>query len=124
MSFNQQLFRYISRMMCASKGKRIAYSVGNIILMALAALACWGVVQSWNAMFEVNFFAGLLGLIFCVAAAIMCFVNGVVAQLIMLVASAIGIANPEERKYNIAAFIIALLSFVAIIVVIIVLINA
>ena len=54
----------------------------------------------------------------------MCFVNGVVAQLIMLVASGIGIANPEERKYNIAAFIIALLSFVAIIVVIIVLINA
>ena len=111
-------------MMCASKGKRIAYSVGNIILMALAALASWGVVQSWNAMFEVNFFAGLFGLIFCVAAAIMCFVNGVVAQLIMLVASAIGIANPEERKYNIAAFVIALLSFVAIIVVIIVLINA
>lgn len=116
MTFNYQFWRYIGHMMGAFKGRRIVYAVVNVVLMGLSALACWGVVASWNAMFEVNFFAGLLGLIFCVAAAIMCFVNGVVAQLIMLVASGIGIANPEERKYNIAAFIIALLSLVALVV--------
>lgn len=116
MTFNYQFWRYIGKMMGSFKGRRIVYAVVNVVLMALAALACWGVVACWNAMFEVNFFAGLLGLIFCVAAAIMCTVNGVVAQLIMLVSSAIGIANPEERKYNIAAFIIALLSLVALVV--------
>lgn len=119
MSFVRQLIRHISSCITAEKGKRIIYAVVNIAFIAIAVLSGWGVLKAWEIMFNENFIGGLILLIVCVAFAILFVIDGVIGQLIHTVVNFIFIFNREERGYAICAFIIALLSIIAMVVAIV-----
>ena len=119
MNFVTQLIRHISSCITAEKGKRIIYAVVNIAFIAIAVLSGWGVLKAWEIMFNENFIGGLILLIVCVAFAILFVIDGVIGQLIHTVVNFIFIFNREERGYAISAFIIALLSIIAMVVVIV-----
>ena len=90
---------------------------------AIAVLSGWGVLKAWEIMFSETFIGGLLLLIVCAAFAIIFLIDGVIGQLIHTVVNFISIFNREERGYAICAFIIALLSIVAMAVVMVILLN-
>ena len=123
MSFVRQLIRHIGSCITAEKGKRILYAVVNIAFIAIAVLSAWGVVKAWEMMFSTTFIGGLILLIVCVAFAILSFIDGVIGQLIHTVVNFIFIFNREERGYAIGAFIISLLSIIAMVVVIVILLK-
>ena len=62
-------------------------------------------------------------MIVCAAFAIFSLIDGVIGQLIHAVVNFIFIFNREERGYAICAFIIALLSIVAMVVVMVILLS-
>ena len=62
-------------------------------------------------------------MIVCAAFAIIFLIDGVIGQLIHTVVNFISIFNREERGYAICAFIIALLSIFAMVVVMVILLN-
>ena len=111
MKFVSQLIRHIGSCITAEKGKRIFYAVVNIAFIAIAVL------------FSETFIGGLLLLIVCATFAILFLIDGVIGQLIHTVVNFIFIFNREERGYAIFAFIIALLSIVAMVVVMVILLN-
>lgn len=106
------LARRIGRMSGASGKKRIAYAIGNVILMALSVVFVLCVKWSWEFMTGNNFIAGLLCLILSIAAALFSFAEGFIAQFALVFISGIGIRTdgPEHRSANTAALIIALLT--------------
>ena len=116
MNFVSQLIRHIGSCITAEKGKRIFYAVVNIAFI-------WGVLKAWEIMFSETFIGGLLLLIVCATFAILFLVDGVIGQLIHTVVNFIFIFNREERGYAICAFIIALLSIIAMVVVMVILLN-
>ena len=75
-------------------------------------------------MFGSSFIGGLIFLIVSVAATVMFFLQGFVAQIALVFIAGIGIANPDDRGGNIAACIIALVTVVGMIVAAILLIPA
>ena len=99
------------------------YAVVNIAFIAIAVLSGWGVLKAWEIMFSETFIGGLLLLIACATFAILSLIDGVIGQLIHTVVNFIFIFNREERGYAICAFIIALLSIVAMVVVMVILLN-
>lgn len=111
MKVGQQLIRHIGNIITAEKGKRIVYALVNIIFIAIAVLAGFGVIKSFDIMTGQTFIGGLLLIIVCIAFAIIFLIDGIIGQLIMLVWSIVLIFNPDERKYAIVSVIIALLSF-------------
>ena len=111
MKVGQQLIRHIGNIITAEKGKRIVYALVNIIFIAIAVLAGFGVIKSFDIMTGQTFIGGLILIIVCIAFAIIFLINGIIGQLIMLVWSIVLIFNPDERKYAIVSVIIALLSF-------------
>ena len=125
MNFVSQLIRHIGSCITAEKGKRIFYAVVNIAFIAIAVLSGWGVLKAWEIaweiMFSETFIGGLLLLIVCATFAILFLVDGVIGQLIHTVVNFIFIFNREERGYAICAFIIALLSIIAMVVVMVIL---
>lgn len=123
MNFVRQLIRHIGSCITAEKGKRIFYAVVNIAFIAIAVLSGWGVLKAWEIMFSETFIGGLLLLIVCATFAILSLIDGVIGQLIHTVVNFIFIFNREERGYAIFAFIIALLSIVAMVVVMVILLN-
>ena len=134
MNFVRQLIRHIGSCITAEKGKRIFYAVAekgkrifyavvNIAFIAIAVLSGWGVLKAREIMFSETFIGGLLLLIVCATFAIIFLIDGVICQLIHTVVNFIFIFNREERGYAICAFIIALLSIVAMVVVMVILLN-
>lgn len=122
MTFGRQLLRHIFKCVSAEKGKRILYAVVNIVFIALAVLSGWGFVKALDIMFGQTFVGGLILLIVCGAFAVGFLINGVICQLIHTVVNLIAIFTSEERNYAIWAFIIALLSIVAMVTAIVLLV--
>lgn len=117
MKHTLEFIYYIGNQVTASGGKRIIYALANILMMALAVAAAIGIRTLYLGMGEINFFAALLGIILCAVVCVIFAIDGVIAQLVMLVASFIGIFNkaaPENRGTNAVAFVIALLSTVGV----------
>lgn len=111
------LLRYVGKQVTATGKKRVIYSIVNILLMAAAVGSAIGIRTLYLGMGEINFFAAILGIILCAVICVIFAIDGVIAQLVLLVASGIGMFNkaePENRAPNIAAFIIALLSTVGV----------
>lgn len=106
--------RHIANMGAASGKKRVLYAFGNIVIMALGVFFALCVKWSFELLSE-TFIGGLFCIIMSVAVAIFTFLQGFVAQFALVVIAGIGIANPEERGGNIAAFIIALLTSVGLV---------
>ena len=106
--------RHISNMAAASGKKRIVYAFANIFIMALGVF--FALCVKWSfALLSETFIGGLLGIILSAALTIFTFLQGFVAQFALVVIAGIGIAVPEERGGNIAAFIIALLTSVGLV---------
>ena len=118
----RELFRFIhhiSKMGSAGGGKRVFYALLHIVAVVLAFAAGYGAywlfanfsnLLSQNLLFILIFIPAV---IVCVGAAILFFLQGAVAQVILIVFAAIGIKDPEERAGNIVALLIAVLSLVA-----------
>ncbi len=106
--------RHISNMGAASGKKRIVYAFANIAIMALGIFFALCVKWSFALMSE-TFIGGLLGIILSVALTIFTFLQGFLAQFALVIIAGIGIADPQERGGNIAAFIIALLTSVGLV---------
>lgn len=113
--------RHIMNMTAASGKKRIAYAIGNIIIMMLGVFFAVCIKWSWDYMLNSSFIVGIIVIIICCALTIFTFLQGFVSQFALVVISGIGIANPEERKYNVAAFIISLLTSVGLVAALVVL---
>ena len=118
----RELFRFIhhiSNMGSAGGGKRVFYALLHIVAVVLAFAAGYGAywlfanfsnLLSQNLLFILIFIPAV---IVCAGAAILFFLQGAVAQVILIVFAAIGIKDPEERAGNIVALLIAVLSLVA-----------
>lgn len=119
MTFREQFIKHIFNMLNPSGKKKIFYSILNILYIALAVLSVWGFIQSLTIMQTTTFFGGILLLILCGVFALAFVINGVIGQLVLLISSFVCFFNPEERKGNIIAFFIALLSIVTVVVIII-----
>lgn len=105
-----RFIRHIGNMRAASGKKRVAYAFGNMLLMALCVLSALCVKWSWTLMSDSSFIFGLFCVIVSVAVTVLFFLQGVLAQIALIFIAGIGIATPEDRSGNIAAFIIALLT--------------
>ena len=118
----RELFRFIhhiSKIGGAGGGKRVFYALLHIVAVVLAFAAGYGAywlfanfsnLLSQNLLFILIFIPAV---IVCVGAAILFFLQGAVAQVILIVFAAIDIKDPEERAGNIVALLIAVLSLVA-----------
>lgn len=85
--------------------------------MAAVVGSAIGIRTLYLGMGEINVFAAIIGIILLAALCIIFALDGVIAQLVLLVASGIGMFNkaePDNRAANVIAFIIALLSTVGV----------
>ena len=114
-------------MIAATGKKRIGYVFGNIISMLLSVACICGVKYFFENSFgkgaNVNTLVGIFALIILVLLTIYTFLWGFTSQIIMVFISGIGIAKPEERKYNIISFIISLLTTIGLIIGLVILIK-
>ncbi len=115
------LFRFIQHignMGAASGKKRVAYAFANILIMALGVLCAVGVKVLAGHMDESfgMLIACVVGIIICGLLALLCFLQGFVAQIALVIIAGIGMFHREERGGNIIAFLIALLTTVGLIV--------
>lgn len=111
--------RHIRNMVAASGKKRVIYAITNIVVMALGVFFALCVKWCWTGTFvdgSMPFIGGLLGLIVTIPLTLLTFLQGFVAQFALVFITAIGIGNREERRPNVAAFLIALLTSVGLIV--------
>ena len=122
-----QLFRRVDKIGSASGGKRVAYALGNVFLIALAIAAAYGtywLCAHIGGIFEDNILVGALaafGIVVCALSFVVCFLHGVVIQIALIVCAAKDDTS-EERGKNIAAIVLAVLAFVVLIAVAVVLI--
>ena len=127
-SMNSFLFaRHIQKMIAATGKKRIGYVFGNIISMLLSVACICGVKYFFENSFgkgaNVNTLVGIFALIILVLLTIYTLLWGFTSQIIMVFISGIGIAKPEERKYNIISFIISLLTTIGLIIGLVIIIK-
>lgn len=127
-SGNSFLFaRHIQKMIAATGKKRIGYVFGNIISMLLSVACICGVKYFFENSFgkgaNVNTLVGIFALIILVLLTICTLLWGFTSQIIMVFISGIGIAKPEERKYNIISFIISLLTTIGLIIGLVIIIK-
>ncbi len=127
-SRNSFLFaRHIQKMIAATGKKRIGYVFGNIISMLLSVACICGVKYFFENSFgkgaNVNTLVGIFALIILVLLTIYTLLWGFTSQIIMVFISGIGIAKPEERKYNIISFIISLLTTIGLIIGLVIIIK-
>lgn len=127
-SRNSFLFaRHIQKMIVATGKKRIGYVFGNIISMLLSVACICGVKYFFENSFgkgaNINTLVGIFALIILVLLTIYTFLWGFTSQIIMVFISGIGIAKPEERKYNIISFIISLLTTIGLIIGLVIIIK-
>lgn len=127
-SGNSFLFaRHIQKMIAATGKKRIGYVFGNIISMLLSVACICGVKYFFENSFgkgaNVNTLVGIFALIILVLLTIYTLLWGFTSQIIMVFISGIGIAKPEERKYNIISFIISLLTTIGLIIGLVIIIK-
>lgn len=108
--------RRIQRINMASGKKRLIYVFVNLLLMILGVASVFGVKWSLDMMSSQNVLVGLVCFIFTVSAAIILCLQGFVAQIASCIISGIGMFKSEERKINIAIFIISLLTTIGLIV--------
>ena len=118
----RELFRFIhhiSKMGSAGGGKRVFYALLHIVAVVLAFAAGYGaywLFANFSNLLSQNLLIILIfipAVIVCVGAAILFFLQGAVAQVILIVFAAVGIKDPEERAGNIVALLIAVFSLVA-----------
>ena len=107
---------YIAKISLSEGRKRVSYALLNIVLLVVAFFSLIGVRWSFNYMLNTSFVIGLLVLIITIAFLVYSSLMGVVSQIALLFVSLFGSFRKEGRKYNIIAFILALVSLSAVVV--------
>ena len=123
MSGKKLLFlRHITKMIGASGNKRIPYALGNILIMALGVVFALCVKWLWGGAADgsINFIAAVIGIFICIPLTIFCFLQGVLAQIILIFVAGIGMFRREERGGNFLSFLIALATTVGLVIALIV----
>lgn len=121
----RNLFRFIKHInkigICSEK-KRIAYSISHIVVMAIScvfAYFTYYLIANGNEIMSNHGFIvwlfSLFGIALSAFIAIMCFLQGFIAQIATIVYASIYVYKAEERSLNITALVISSVSFVAII---------
>ena len=107
-----QFIRYLMANIGARGANRVVYAVVNIFFMAAAGACVYGIAALAESM-SLGVIVSIVCIVVLVIFALYLFVNGVVGQLVQMIMSAVFIADKEQRAAAIVAFLIALLSFVA-----------
>lgn len=105
--------RHIGNMGAASGKKRVYYALMNIVWMAVGVAAAIGAKFLIEGTFYdgvINFVLGVIGAIICIVMAVVSFLEGFLAQFVLVFMSGIGMRNPEERGGNAVAFVISLIT--------------
>ncbi len=110
------IIRHISDMVSADGKKRLLYAFLNILAMALGLAFGWCAYYCVGVIKDSSVILGILGLIVSGALAIFSVLYGFIGQLALIFIAGGGMFRAEERGYNFAAFLIALLTFVGLIV--------
>lgn len=108
--------QHISKMIVAGGKKRVGYAIGNIVIMALGVFFAVLVKKCLGIMTDSSFFGGLIGTIICIALTIYTFLQGFIGQFALVIIAGIGIFRSDERSGNVAAFIIALVTSVGLVI--------
>lgn len=118
----RELFRFlhhISKVGSADGGKRIWYAILHIVAVALAVLfafLAYKIFTNIDQILSRTFFVGLLLIIFGIAitvfGSVIFFLQGVVAQIALIIFSSIDIKHGNDRGANSVALTIAVLSMV------------
>lgn len=120
---------HIGRVAGAEKGKRVFYAFLHILGIALGVAAFLGALWLLNNNSDIayqNVGAGIIaviGMVILFIFAVLMFIEGFVAQMVLMICAFIGMREPEERGYCVVTVIVSLLSLVAAVVVALVVIN-
>ena len=116
----RQFITHVINIIDAKGGKRIFYAIINILIMALSIFFSILVYKMYSSSSETlsssGFIAWILlwvGIFCCAVIALVCFVEGFIAQIVALVCTGIGMFKSEQKGANIAAFIICIISIAA-----------
>ena len=110
---------HIGRVANAEKGKRVFYSILHIVAIVLGVVAFLGAM--WlarnNHVIAEQTLGGwvlsLIGMVVLFVFSVLMFIEGFLAQFILMICGFIGLRNPEERGYCVVTVVIALLSLIA-----------
>ena len=115
-----QTIGHIANVFTAKGPKRVFYSILHIFLIALSALFIYFiyylVTNNGQIMSDKGFIVWIFlwfGVVMCAFAALVTFLQGLVAQICNIIATSISIKHNEDKGANTAALIISVLSFVA-----------
>ncbi len=116
-----KLFHFISkivRMGAASGGKRIAYAIGNAIIVAIAFAAGYFIYTMYSNLGNAgtNFAIYIVGIIVLAIIGVAAFFEGVICQIALTIFSLMGIIVSRERLANLFAFLITIATYAAIII--------
>ena len=108
--------RHISDMAAADGKKRIVYAFLNLIAMAIAAGFAWLFVYCLGVIESTSVVLGIFGLILSGALTVFTFLYGLVGQIALIFIAGAGMFGREDRGSNFVAFIIALVTTVALVI--------
>lgn len=122
----RELFRFlhhIRKVQRAGGARRAVYAVWHIVGIVLAfvfAYFTYWLCVHIGELLATNIFVGIFGVIgigICAVMAVVCFLQGVVAQIATIIFASVAIKkDPEGRAGNIAAVIIGAIGFIFVIV--------
>ncbi len=117
---------HIGHVAAAEKGKRVFYSILHILGIALGVVAFLGAMWLLNnnsSIAEQNIGAGILtviGMVILFIFAVLMFIEGFLAQFILMICAFFGLREPEQRGYCVVTIVISILSLIAAVVVVII----
>lgn len=115
----------IIKITTGSGKKRLWYSIGNILLIIIAFLSVYLIfyLSSNFSNAGSNFIWYIVGIIFAIIIGITSFLEGVITQIVLTIFSFLGIIVSKERLLNFLAFIVTIISYIALIIAFIYLIH-
>ena len=120
---------HVGKVAAAEKGKRVFYAFIHILGIALGIAAFLGALWllNYNTGIAEQSIGGwilvIIGMVILFVFAVLMFIEGFLAQLVLMICAFIGLRNPEERGYCLVASVVSALSIVAAVIAAIVLVN-
>lgn len=115
----------ITKITTGNGKKRLWYSISNILLIIIAFLSVYLIFylsSNFNNAGS-NFIWYIVGIIVAIIVGITSFLEGVITQVVLTIFSFLGIIISKERLLNFLAFLITIVSYIALIIAFIYLIQ-
>ena len=115
----------ITKITTGNGKKRLWYSISNILLIIIAFLSVYLIFylsSNFNNAGS-NFIWYIVGIIVAIIVGITSFLEGVITQVVLTIFSFLGIIISKERLLNFLAFLITIVSYIALIIAFIYLIH-